>query len=311
VKVLRAHPGMIVLGLLAAGVFGAPDGSSVSSARAAEPRPDPAEDTASERVGEMGTIRTIVLDPGHGGEEVGAVGRSGVFEKDLALDIARRLADRLTRHLRLNVVLTREEDRVVPLRERTALANHSKADLFLSIHLNSSRRVSAHGTETYFLALTATDEEALSLARTENLGTGVPAPKAAPGESGSPSPGAESAETGPSGASELDLVLWEMAQSEHLVRSSRFAEMIQDEMNRLLGVESRGIKQAPFTVLMGATMPAVLVEVAFLSNEREERSLASEEFRDKVAEAMESAIARFKDDSERALSAVPSARSER
>jgi len=240
---------------------------------------------------EPGTIRTIVLDPGHGGEEVGAVGRSGVLEKDLALDIAKRLQDRLTRHLGLSVLLTRERDRVVPLRERTAIANHAKADLFLSIHMNSSRRLSAHGTETYFLALTASDEEAMSLAHAENT---------APAD-----PNASQPEPGPSGQSELDLVLWEMAQSEHIVSSSRLADVIQDEMNRLLKVDSRGVKQAPFTVLMGATMPAVLVEVAFVSNESEEKLLVTDEFKDKVADALESAIARFKDETEKALGSVP------
>jgi len=258
---------------------------------------------------EPGVIRTIVLDPGHGGEEVGAVGKSGVLEKDLAIDIARRLQDRLTRNLNLNVILTREDDRVVPLRERTAIANHAKADLFLSIHLNSSRRASAHGTETYFLALTASDEEAMSLARSENLTEPEPVPGPVPGPVDPNAPAnpnsAAPPASGPSGAAELDLVLWEMAQSEHIVRSSRLAEVIQDEMNRLLGVGSRGIKQAPFTVLMGATMPSVLVEVAFLSNENEEKELTNPEFRDKVAQAIEYAIARFKSESERALSEAP------
>jgi N-acetylmuramoyl-L-alanine amidase len=252
---------------------------------------------------EPGTIRTIVLDPGHGGEEVGAVGHSGLLEKDLSLDIAKRLRDRLTRHLSLNVILTREDDRVVPLRQRTAIANHAKADLFMSIHMNSSRRLSAHGTEAYFLALTASDEEAMSLAHAENLAPPAAQPAADP--NASTAAGAAAPEPGPSGQSELDLVLWEMAQSEHIVSSSRLADVVQDEMNRLLKVESRGVKQAPFAVLMGATMPAVLVEVAFLSNESEEKLLATDEFKDKVADALESAIARFKDQAERALSAVP------
>ena len=251
-------------------------------------------------------MQTIVLDPGHGGEEVGAVGRSGVYEKDLALDIAKRLRDRLKENLKMNVLLTREEDRIVPLRERTAAANHAKADLFISIHMNSSRRASAHGTETYFLALTASDEESLSLAQAENLATGEPAaPPPANGESAASS--APPDERGTTVNNDLELVLWGMAQSEHLVRSSRLAEVIQDEMNRLLGVPSRGIKQAPFTVLMGATMPAVLVEVAFLSNETEERDLNATEFRDKVAAALESAIVRFKNESERTPTEGPPA----
>jgi N-acetylmuramoyl-L-alanine amidase len=271
----------------------------------ASPLPAAGGSAAAPREG--GTIRTIVIDPGHGGEEVGAVGHTGIFEKDLSLDIARRLRDRLARHLNLKVILTREDDRIVPLRERTAIANHAKADLFLSIHMNSSRRLSAHGTETYFLALTASDEEAMSLAHAENVPSAGGKPKE-PGEGGPPADanGSPPAEPGPSGQSELDLVLWEMAQSEHIVSSSRFADVIQDEMNRLLKVESRGVKQAPFSVLMGATMPAVLVEVAFLSNDTEEKLLVTSDFKDKVAEALESAIARFKDETERALGTVPS-----
>ncbi|HZE89531.1 MAG TPA: N-acetylmuramoyl-L-alanine amidase [Verrucomicrobiae bacterium] len=253
---------------------------------------------------EPGTIRTIVLDPGHGGEEVGAVGHTGVFEKDLCLDIAQRLRDRLARLPDTTVLLTREDDRVVPLRERTAIANHAKADLFVSIHMNSSRRLSAHGTEAYFLALTASDEEAMTLAHAENA---LPSPL--PGSDGNPGqpadPNAANAAAADASQNDLDLVLWGMAQSEHIVSSSRLADVVQDEMNRLLKVDSRGVKQAPFTVLMGATMPAVLVEVAFLSNEAEEKLLITGEFKDKVADALQSAIVRFKDETEKALSTVP------
>jgi len=242
--------------------------------------------------GEVAGLRTIVLDPGHGGEEVGAVGRSGLMEKELALDIARRLRGRLEARGGVRVLLTREDDQQIPLRQRTALANNARADLFVSIHLNSSRRSSAHGTEAYFLALTASDEEALDLARQENRGeTAEAAAGAGEGEGG--------AEGNPGEArSDLQLVLWGMAQSEHLNRSSRLAELIQDEMDRLHGMESRGVKQAPFTVLMGATMPAVLVEVAFLSNQADEENLAREEFRESVAQALETAIDHLKAESE-------------
>ena len=252
---------------------------------------EPSAPAASE-AGEVAGLRTIVLDPGHGGEEVGAVGRSGLMEKELALDIARRLRGRLEARGGVRVLLTREDDQQIPLRQRTALANNARADLFVSIHLNSSRRSSAHGTEAYFLALTASDEEALDLARQENRGeTAEAAAGAGEGEGG--------AEGNPGEArSDLQLVLWGMAQSEHLNRSSRLAELIQDEMDRLHGMESRGVKQAPFTVLMGATMPAVLVEVAFLSNQADEENLAREEFRESVAQALETAIDHLKAESE-------------
>lgn len=271
----------------------------------------PGEDPG--RAGDPGTgtipngIRTIVLDPGHGGEETGAVGRMGLMEKDLALDIARRLRRRLERNSDLRVLLTREDDRQIPLRQRTALANNARADLFISIHLNSSRRSSAHGTETYFLALTATDEEALNLARIENLADeGLPEEVTGAPGGGIPG-GAPQGGAGGDEPSDLEMVLWGMAQSEHLIRASSLAELIQGEMNRLLRIDSRGVKQAPFTVLMGATMPAVLVEVAFLSNADDEERLASSDFRDRVAAAMESAILRHKADYDRARVSDPAA----
>lgn len=268
---------------LAAAGSGGPKAQTDAPPEAQPPAP-PAQGQREQQP-DWGVIKTIVIDPGHGGEEVGAVGRTGVYEKDLALDIARRLKTRLVSDHGFNVILTRDDDRVVPLKERTAIANHAAADLFLSIHLNSSRRASAHGTETYFLSLTASDEEALSLARAENRG------------------GARKGDDDGSGAddqsaSDLEMVLWGLAQSEHLARSSRLADLIQAEMNRLLGVSSRGIKQAPFAVLMGATMPAVLVEVAFLSNPDEEKKLTTPEFRDRVALALETAIMQFKAESE-------------
>jgi N-acetylmuramoyl-L-alanine amidase len=240
-------------------------------------------------------VRTIVIDPGHGGDEVGAVSSSGLQEKNLALDLARRLRTRLENNQGFRVILTRENDRQVPLLQRTAIANNARADLFISIHVNSSRRTSAHGTETYFMALTASDEEARNLAKLENLG-----------ELDAGAAGKEIAPNAPLNAgtsdsnSDLQLVLWGMAQSEHLNRSSRLAEFIQDEMDTLHAVESRGVKQAPFTVLMGATMPAVLVEVAFLSNTKDVELLANVSFRENVAGALEQAIIRHKIEYERA-----------
>lgn len=302
-----AAPALIVAvaSLLAFGFLTAP---AWSQEAVPESRPAPFGEPAYEEQAGPG-IRMVVLDPGHGGDEVGAIGRLGVMEKNVALDLARRLRRKLEANHGLHVLLTREDDRMVPLRQRTAIANNAGADLFLSIHLNSSRRLSAHGTETYFLALTASDAEAMNLARIENLATGgipdVPPPDAGVGERRR---GEAAGEEGSSGASDLEMVLWGMAQSEHLVRSSRLAELIQDEMNRLLGIESRGVKQAPFTVLMGATMPAVLVEVAFLSNQEDEEMLLSSEFLDRVAEAMESAIIRHKMEYERADTPAPSGR---
>jgi len=250
------------------------------------------EDSSPESGGEPGTgaevedppgsapaldegVARVVIDPGHGGSEEGAVGRSGLKEKELVLDIARRLRSRLE-EASLAVALTREEDQAVDLTSRTALANHQKADLFVSIHANSSSRPGAGGAETYFLSYGLSDEEAVALARRED------SPGRATGS------GRDRGDSG-----EIELVLWEMAQVEHLSRSSRLAELIQAEMNSLAGTKDRGVKQAPFRVLVGAAMPAVLVEVGFLTHSEEEKKLATQDYREQIAAALATAVGRF------------------
>jgi N-acetylmuramoyl-L-alanine amidase len=218
---------------------------------------------------------TVVVDPGHGGDEEGAHGPAGLREKDVTLDIARRLRDRLARDAGTAVILTRDDDRKVPLDDRTAIANHARADLFVSIHANSSRRDSAHGSETYFLSYQATDDEARSVAALEN--NPVQLDQGVPGQAG------------------LEMVLWELAQSAYLKESSDLAEMIQSRLNETLGVRNRGIKQAPFRVLMGATMPAVLVEVAFISSPEEEKSLREPAFKDRIADSVADSVRRFRE----------------
>jgi N-acetylmuramoyl-L-alanine amidase len=218
---------------------------------------------------------TVVVDAGHGGEETGAKGPSGLLEKDVTLDVARRVKARLMSDDGTAVYLTRDDDRKVPLDDRTALANHEKADLFVSIHANSSRRDSARGSETYFLSYQATDDDARALAALENDTLGI--------------------ERGVTAQSGLDLVLWDLAQSAFLKESSDLAEQIQDRLNDTLGVRNRGIKQAPFRVLMGATMPAVLVEIAFISSPEEERHLREAAFKDRIAEAIAASIRKFRE----------------
>jgi len=213
-------------------------------------------------------IKTIVIDPGHGGMEPGAIGRFGTLEKNIALDISAKLKAIVERNFPSRVVLTRDKDIDVSLENRAALANNYKADLFISIHVNSSYRKDAHGSETYFLSLKATDEEARRLAYMENN----------PAEF----------EEGIIGENEdeIKMILWDMAQSAHLKQSSLLAESIQKELNLLLRTSNRGIKQAPFKVLAGVACPAVLVEVAFISNPKEERRLAKEGFQINVAKAV-------------------------
>lgn len=220
-------------------------------------------------------IRIIVLDPGHGGKEVGAVGANGLMEKETTLAICRRLSNLLGTTLGTRVILTRSDDSVVPLEQRTAIANQYGADLFLSIHLNASAVRDARGSETYFLSVEASDEFARRAAERENE-----SPVSA---------------TGPVVASsDVRLILWDLAQQQYLKESSRFAELIQEEMNVITGVSGRGVKQAPFKVLVGAMMPAALVEVGFISNPNEEAKLRDEQFQNTIAQALLKAIERYK-----------------
>jgi N-acetylmuramoyl-L-alanine amidase len=237
-------------------------------------------------------IRVIVLDPGHGGAETGAIGPSGVAEKDLTLALARTLKARLEAELPVRVVLTRDEDASLPHETRTAIANQNKADLFISLHLNSAFGPTAHGAETYFLSVTASDERAARSAAAENRPGGQPAAASAGG-----------APIGDDPLYDLQLMLWDLAQNHFLTQSQRLATMIQGELNSTLGLRDRGVKQAPFLVLMGAAMPAVLVEVGFLSNPSEERQLQSPEYRAELAAALVRAISRYRAEVEGAAAA--------
>jgi N-acetylmuramoyl-L-alanine amidase len=220
---------------------------------------------------------TIVVDPGHGGTETGAIGPGGLQEKEATLEIAKRLAAALPKVLACRAVLTRDSDVLISLDDRTSFANHEKADLFLSVHANSSRASSAKGSETYYLSLEASDKIAQEVAKEENQA------------------GASAAASGgePSANPALDFILWDLAQSAHLKESSELAETIQVELNAVSDTANRGIKQAPFRVLVGATMPAVLVEVAFISNAEEEKKLRNPEFQQTVAEAVARSVAKF------------------
>jgi N-acetylmuramoyl-L-alanine amidase len=225
---------------------------------------------------------TIVIDPGHGGVETGAIGPSGTHEKELTLLLAQGLARELARRLPVDVELTRDEDAELPLDTRAAIANQRRAKLFISIHLNSSVGAGATGAETYFLSLEASDARAAAAARAENTPDSVmPLAPAQPGSAPAAS------------VAGLDLILWDLAQSQHLAESQRFAALVQEELNTALGLRNRGVKQAPFRVLMGAAMPAVLVELGFISNPEEEKKLLTPEYRQQLVEALVRAVSRY------------------
>ena len=217
----------------------------------------------------------VVLDAGHGGDDHGAEGPAGLLEKEMVLDVARLLKERIERN-GVQVVLTRSGDVYVPLEERTAIANRARADLFVSIHANAAPARSARGVETFFVALEASDDAARQLAERENAAFREAAP-AAPEDS-------------------LASILGDLAAADQLRESDEFARLANREVAALTSaVPSRGVKQAPFVVLMGVQMPAALVEIGFITNPAEERDLASATFRERVADALARAVFEFAD----------------
>jgi N-acetylmuramoyl-L-alanine amidase len=223
----------------------------------------------------------IVIDPGHGGLEAGAKGKFGTLEKDLTLAVSLKLAEIVRQTRASNVVLTRDQDVDISLEDRSAIANNNKATVFISIHVNGSYRKGAAGPETFFLSKDATDEESRRVAflenNSDNLDNNIQA---------------EDQDV-------IKMILWDMAQTAYLKQSSQLAEDIQSQLNLLWGTRNRGIKQAPFKVLTGVACPAVLVEVAFLSNPQEERKLLTEEYQRKVADAIYAGLAKFLRDNSR------------
>jgi N-acetylmuramoyl-L-alanine amidase len=221
-------------------------------------------------------IDVIVIDPGHGGADSGAVGSRGLVEKDVTLDIAQRLNRLLEKEPGLKIILTRRDDVLVPLEERTAIANRSAADLFVSIHTNASPKRSAHGSQTFFLSAAKTDE-ARAAAALENSSIRFEPP------------GSESVVS-----DDVEYILMDLVQSEYQRESQDLAGMIESRLKDELPITSRGVGQAGFVVLNKAYMPAVLVETAFISNREEEDLLKKGSFRQKVAQALYESIKQFK-----------------
>jgi len=218
------------------------------------------------------------IDPGHGGEQCGATAPGGEHEKDLALRIAQRVSQRLKR-IGAKVILTRTGDISVPLANRAAIANAIRADLFLSIHLNSmptaeERRVSK-GVETYFLSAGATDSHASAVSARENADRLAGEPVTDPNDP-------------------VAAILNDLESAAALQASSRLAYAVHDKLVSQLGAEDRGVKQAPFYVLAGARMPAVLVEVGFVSHAEEAARLGTAEYQEKVAQAIADGIAAWR-----------------
>ena len=220
----------------------------------------------------MGVSR-IVVDAGHGGKDPGAKGYyRDAREKNITLGIAKRLKKKLEAKIGCEVVMTRSGDKFLTLEERTALANTKDADLFISIHVNAHRNKNAYGTETYFLNL-ATDEEAIRVAAMENA-------------------------TSTKNISDLQTILMDLMQNAKINESSRLASYVQTNMvghlkKKYSKVRDKGVKQAPFYVLLGAQMPSILVETSFISNPRECKRLMDPAYQERLCDGIVMGIEKY------------------
>lgn len=220
-------------------------------------------------------LKTIVIDPGHGGKDPGAIGCRGTKEKDLVLSIAKYLASYLRKELKVKVLLTRETDIFVPLSERVDFANKAKADLFISIHANAHLSPKKHGFEIYFLSEKASDAEAQAVANRENAALNLEAPKQQ--------------------QTMLNRILWSMALNEYMNESSQLCALIAGRVEKQIKeLTNRGVKQANFHVLRGTKMPAILVEAAFISNPIEEKFLKKSSFQKQMASTILAGIKEYR-----------------
>ena len=239
------------------------------------PPPMPAPDTrlVIPMQGPSTGLRTVVIDPGHGGDELGTQGAKGTLEKEITLSVARRLRTLIESRLGLKVFLTREDDRTMSLDERSAFANNRRADVFLSIHANSAVRPALKGAEVYYLTVERADQEARKKAD-ENSAT-------LPALGG--------------GSRAIDLILWETAQARYLEQSATLAGFLEQSLRPRIEMSPRAVQQAPFRVLVGANMPAALVEIGYLSNAEQETQLATAGYQDQVAQSLLDALIKFRE----------------
>jgi N-acetylmuramoyl-L-alanine amidase len=217
-------------------------------------------------------IGKIVIDPGHGGHDTGTIGPDGLLEKDLVVDVGRRLGKLLETRLGAEVIYTRKDDTFIPLETRTAIANQEQADLFVSIHANSSRDPNARGVETYYLNFTSSPD-ALEVAARENA-------------------------VSEKSIHELGDLVKKIALKEKIEESHEFASNVQEALHSGLatknsGIRDRGVKKAPFIVLIGANMPSILAEISFVSNPSDERKLQTSEYRQRIAESLYRGISKY------------------
>ena len=216
---------------------------------------------------------TIIIDPGHGGKDPGAIGYRGTKEKDIALDVSKRLAKKIERNSKTKVILTREEDVFVRLQDRTKFANANEGDLFISIHTNAAEDRRASGFETFLIGPNK-NEAAIKVAARENAALELE------GFSGKQ-------------LTNEDLIKATIAQSAFAAKSEEFASLVQNEIKKRVQSKDRGVKQAGFYVLMGASMPNVLIELGFISNPNEEKKLNNSSYRDMLATSIYYAVLKY------------------
>ena len=218
-------------------------------------------------------FKTIVIDAGHGGKDPGAVGYRGTKEKDIALDVAKRLEKKLSKNMKVKIVMTRDEDIFLRLSERTKIANENNGSLFISIHTNAAEDRRASGFETFLIGQNK-NEAAVRVAARENAVLELE------GSTGKK-------------LTDEDLIKATIAQSAFASKSELFASLVQKEIKKRVQSKDRGVKQAGFYVLMGASMPNVLVELGFISNPSEEKKLRSSQYRDQLATAIYRAVEQY------------------
>jgi N-acetylmuramoyl-L-alanine amidase len=236
---------------------------------AAAPQQPPEEPPAF--IAPTAPIRTIIVDPGHGGEDEGAKGAGGAKEKDLALSVVRRMKAIIEGRLGIRVILTRDDDRNVPIDERTAIANNNKADLFVSVHANGSMRSSTAGATIFSAAFDGAAQAAAMAGGTERVPTFG------------------------GGLRDIELVPWDLAQTRHLDQSNAFAGLLEQQFKGRIPLANRPADAAPLRVLESANMPAVLVEMGYLTNAEQEKLLVSDPFQNAVAQSLYDAVIRFRD----------------
>ncbi len=250
----------------------APSPQDTNAAPAPSAVSPPAGDTRSLLAPRVPALQTMVIDPGHGGDDTGVRGPKGAMEKHIALDIARQLKSLIETRLGVRVVMTRDDDQAVAPDERDAIANNSKANLFLSIHANGALTPGVSGAEVYYLRLDREGEEARRNAAATEL--------VLPAVGGGTRP--------------LDVIRWDLAQAPHVDGSARFASMLEEELRMHVPMGPRALQQEPMRVLTGANMPAALVEVAYLTNPQQEEQVQSGDFQTTVAQALYDAVIRFR-----------------